>query len=61
MMRTVLKSKIHRPRLTDTRLDCEGSITIDRDLLKPAGMPAGEQEGRSNSNRRCENRKQESC
>jgi len=43
MKRTMLKSKIHRARLTDTRLDYEGSITIDRDLLKAADMLAGEQ------------------
>lgn len=43
MKRTMLKSKIHRARLTDTRLDYEGSITIDSDLLKAADMLAGEQ------------------
>ena len=43
MTRTMLKSKIHRARLTDTRLDYEGSITIDSDLLRAAEMLAGEQ------------------
>jgi aspartate 1-decarboxylase len=41
--RIMLKSKIHRARLTDTRLDYEGSITIDSDLLRAADMLAGEQ------------------
>jgi len=41
--RTMLKSKIHRARLTETRLDYEGSITLDGDLLKAADMLAGEQ------------------
>jgi len=61
MTRTMLKSRIHRARLTDTRLDYEGSITIDSDLLRAAEMLAGEQGGCSNSKRCCENWKQESC
>jgi aspartate 1-decarboxylase len=43
MRRTMLKSKIHRARLTGTRLDYAGSIAIDSDLLKAADMLAGEQ------------------
>jgi len=43
MKRTMLKSKIHRARLTETRLDYEGSITIDGGLLKAADMLPGEQ------------------
>ena len=39
----MLKSKIHRARLTGTELDCEGSITIDRTLLEAADMLPGEQ------------------
>jgi len=39
----MLKSKIHRAQLTDTRLDYEGSIAIDSDLLKAADLLAGEQ------------------
>ena len=43
MQRFVLKSKIHRARLTGTDLDYEGSIAIDRDLLDAADMLPGEQ------------------
>lgn len=39
----MLKSKIHGARLTDTRLDYEGSITLDADLLHAADMLPGEQ------------------
>lgn len=34
----VLKSKIHRATVTQTILDYEGSISIDLDLVKAAGM-----------------------
>lgn len=34
----MLKSKIHRARITDTNIDYTGSITIDRDLLDAAGI-----------------------
>ena len=34
----LLKSKIHRARLTDTRLDYEGSLTLDPDLMAAAGI-----------------------
>jgi aspartate 1-decarboxylase len=37
-MRTMLKSKIHRARVTDVNLNYEGSITIDRLLLEAAGL-----------------------
>lgn len=37
-MRTVLKSKIHRARVTDANLDYEGSITIDRLLMEAADI-----------------------
>ena len=43
MRRTMLKSKIHRARITGTELDYEGSITIDRELLDAADILAGEQ------------------
>ena len=33
-MRTMLKSKIHRARVTQVDLDYEGSITIDRALME---------------------------
>ena len=35
---TVLKSKIHRATVTDACLDYEGSISIDTELCKKAGM-----------------------
>jgi aspartate 1-decarboxylase len=35
---TMLKSKIHRARVTDCNIDYEGSITIDSDLLKAADI-----------------------
>ena len=38
MFRRVLKSKIHRARITDARVDYEGSITIDRDLMEAADL-----------------------
>lgn len=36
--RTMLKSKIHRARVTDCNIDYEGSITIDSVLLKAADI-----------------------
>jgi len=36
--RTLLKSKIHRATVTEANLDYEGSITIDRDLLRAADI-----------------------
>ncbi len=43
MQRVLLKSKIHRARLTGTDLDYEGSITVDRALLDAADILPGEQ------------------
>ena len=43
MQRFMLKSKIHRARLTGTDLDYEGSITIDKTLLEAAEILPGEQ------------------
>jgi aspartate 1-decarboxylase len=43
VQRTMLKSKIHRARLTATDLDYEGSIALDRDLIRAADMLPGEQ------------------
>ena len=40
MLRTMLKSKIHRATLTDCNLDYEGSIAIDSDLLAAADILA---------------------
>jgi len=34
----VLKSKIHRAKVTDANLDYEGSITIDRKLMNAANI-----------------------
>jgi len=36
--RTMLKSKIHRARVTDCNIDYEGSVTIDSDLFKAADI-----------------------
>jgi aspartate 1-decarboxylase len=41
-MRFVLRSKIHRATVTETRLDYEGSISIDENLLEKAGIWIGE-------------------
>ena len=38
----VLKSKIHRAKITQTELDYVGSITIDEDLMDAANMIEGE-------------------
>ena len=37
-MRTMLKSKIHRARVTQVDLDYEGSITIDRSLMEASNI-----------------------
>ena len=42
MMIEVLKSKIHRVRVTQAYLNYVGIITIDEDLLDAAGMIEGE-------------------
>ncbi|MDD3125222.1 MAG: aspartate 1-decarboxylase [Candidatus Kapabacteria bacterium] len=38
MQRTMLKSKIHRARVTEAQLYYEGSFTIDEDILDAAGI-----------------------
>ncbi len=43
MQRTMLKSKIHRARLTATELHYEGSVAIDRLLMEAADILPGEQ------------------
>lgn len=43
MQRFMLKSKIHRVRVTDANLDYEGSITIDENLIKAADIVPYEQ------------------
>ena len=42
-MRIMLKSKIHRARVTDCNVDYEGSITIDRKLMIEADIIPYEQ------------------
>jgi len=37
-MRTMMKSKIHRARVTQVNLDYEGSITIDRSLMEASDI-----------------------
>jgi aspartate 1-decarboxylase len=43
VQRLMLRAKIHRATLTGTDLDYEGSITIDRELLRAADILPGEQ------------------
>ncbi|QEL19783.1 aspartate 1-decarboxylase [Limnoglobus roseus] len=43
MLRTMMKSKIHRAIVTETNLDYEGSLLIDTDLLKAADILPNEQ------------------
>ena len=42
-MRTMLKSKIHRARVTNLCIDYEGSITIDKKLMNEADILPYEQ------------------
>lgn len=42
MFRTVLKSKIHRARVTEANLYYEGSITVDAELMEKADILPGE-------------------
>src|SRR5262249_53435191 len=43
MLRTLLKSKIHRATVTDANLHYDGSLTIDRELMLAAGIIEFEQ------------------
>ena len=43
MQRIMLKSKLHRARVTATEIDYEGSIAIDEDLLERADIRPYEQ------------------
>ena len=43
MLRTLLKSKIHRATVTDANLHYEGSVTIDRELMLAAELIEFEQ------------------
>jgi aspartate 1-decarboxylase len=38
MRRTLLRSKIHRATVTEANVEYDGSITIDSDLMKAAGL-----------------------
>lgn len=38
MIRTLLKSKIHRATVTEANIEYEGSVTIDRDLMEAADL-----------------------
>jgi aspartate 1-decarboxylase len=42
-MRTMLKSKIHRARISSVNLDYEGSIALDRNLMREADILPHEQ------------------
>ena len=42
MLRTMLKSKIHKATVTEANLDYQGSITIDEVLMKKADLLPGE-------------------
>ena len=42
-MRIMLKSKIHRARVTGVNIDYEGSITIDKELMEEADILPYEQ------------------
>jgi aspartate 1-decarboxylase len=43
MQRQMLKSKIHRAKITDCDVDYVGSITLDPDLMRQADMLVNEQ------------------
>ncbi|QDP40435.1 aspartate 1-decarboxylase [Radiobacillus deserti] len=38
MLRTMMKSKIHRARVTEANLNYVGSITIDQDIIDQVGI-----------------------
>lgn len=42
MLRTLLKSKLHRAHVTDANIQYEGSITIPTDLMEAADLWDGE-------------------
>jgi aspartate 1-decarboxylase len=43
MLRTMMKSKIHRATVTQAYLHYVGSVTVDRDLMEAADLLEGEQ------------------
>jgi len=38
MRRELLRAKIHRATVTDTNVEYEGSLTLDRELMQAAGL-----------------------
>jgi aspartate 1-decarboxylase len=50
MLRCMLRAKIHRATVTESNLEYEGSITIDKAILERAGILAYEQVMISNLN-----------
>ena len=42
MLLKVLRTKIHRARITEAQINYTGSITIDRELMDAVGLVAGE-------------------
>lgn len=38
MLRSILRCKIHRATVTDSKIEYQGSITIDRDLMDAAHL-----------------------
>lgn len=38
MLQAMLKCKIHRATITDANLNYEGSLTVDQDLMREAGL-----------------------
>ncbi len=50
MLRSFLRAKLHRATVTQADIDYEGSITIDSDLLKRAGILPFEKVSVSNVN-----------
>lgn len=42
VLRTLLKSKLHRATITDANVEYEGSISIPTDLMRAADMWVGE-------------------
>ncbi len=43
MLKTMVRGKIHRATVTETDVDYEGSVTVDRDLLDAADILPNEQ------------------
>ena len=43
MLLCLLKAKLHHARVTDTRLEYQGSLTLDEELMEKAGIVPYEQ------------------